>query len=119
MKKSLLTIAPLTFLLLAAALAPAVAGEPAPAVAPAVQPAPDAMSAGCAQPAVAPAAGNQSLAPSLAGLSAPAPLFVVAPCPQVRCFTSFCTQSSECTAAPSGKCNLFCTHPKSGCCLYP
>jgi hypothetical protein len=124
MKKSLLGIAFLAVLLLAAALAPASAGGPAPATPQAVQPVQPAWAqtpAGCAPQAVAPAAGGQSVAPAVAGLTAPEPLFAAAgvPCPIVRCAFSPCTQSNECTAAPGGSCNLYCNHPKQGCCVYP
>jgi hypothetical protein len=32
------------------------------------------------------------------------------------CVTSQCTQHSDCTAAPGGKCNFACPH--TGCCVY-
>jgi hypothetical protein len=115
MKKSLLRIIPLALLLLSATMAPAVAGEPAPA--PAVQPAVAAAPAGCAQQSVDPVAGALGVAPAVQ--SVPAPLFASHPCPVVRCLYSPCTQNSQCTAAPGGTCNLYCTHPKAGCCAYP
>ena len=115
MTKSLLRIAPLALSLLSAALAPAVAGEPAPAPA-VVQPAQAETPAACPQDLLAPAAGALSLAPS--GASAPEPLFA-APCPVVRCLYSPCTRDNECTAFPGGSCALYCNHPKAGCCTYP
>ena len=115
MKKSLLLIAPLALLLLAAGFAPAVAGEPAPSVA--VQDL-AATSAACPQQSLVPTVDALSVAP--AGQSVAEPLLAARPpCPVVRCLFSPCTQNSECTAAPGGSCNLYCTHPKAGCCVYP
>lgn len=32
------------------------------------------------------------------------------------CVTTQCTQHSDCTASPGGKCNYAC--PRTGCCVY-
>jgi hypothetical protein len=32
------------------------------------------------------------------------------------CVTSPCTQNSDCTAAPGGRCDFVC--PQKGCCVY-
>lgn len=35
---------------------------------------------------------------------------------QVLCVTSPCQSNSDCTAAPSGRCDFAC--PQMGCCVY-
>jgi hypothetical protein len=44
------------------------------------------------------------------------PLFASPPDCEPLCVTSLCTQNSDCTAAPNGRCNFAC--PQKGCCVY-
>lgn len=116
MKKVVNTTIRLFFVLvLCAGLTPALAETPTPT----------AQSAAPSTEAVLCEAGIFAALPSgeealPAGLFGSEPLFVQDGPPdtcQVTCVDEPCTNSSECTSQPNGRCNIVC--PGKGCCVYP